>query len=199
MKFSNVLKKDSSVLRAASVVRSRIFFSILFLAIAALLYFLIKPHHPMHAAGLLPNKACPFCTSSILDHQKFYEDDLVIALYTHKPVLPGHCLIIPKRHLERFELLSDPECAQICQTIKKVDQAVRKVFGTSAYLILQKNGREVGQSVPHIHFHYIPRKANDDSTLAFLFRMFWADAKNPIAPSEMNEVVEALQKAINSL
>jgi hypothetical protein len=29
--------------------------------------------------------------------------------------------------------------------------------------------------------------------------MFWADAKNPIAPSEMNEVVEALQKAINSL
>ena len=197
MKFSNVLKKDFSVLRAAGVVRSRIFFSILFLAIAASLYFVIKPHHPMHTAG--PNTACPFCSTSILNYQKFYEDDLALALYTHKPMLPGHCLIIPKRHVERFEMISDAESAQIFQTIKKVDQAVKKVFGTSAYLILQKNGHEVGQTVPHVHFHYIPRKLNDDSIIGFLFRMFLANAKRPIPPSEMNEVVEALQKAMNSL
>ncbi len=39
---------------------------------------------------------CVFCDVSILNNQKFYEDDLVIALYTHKPILPGHSLIIPK-------------------------------------------------------------------------------------------------------
>jgi diadenosine tetraphosphate (Ap4A) HIT family hydrolase len=62
---------------------------------------------------------CAFCNPAILDYQQFYEDDLVIALYTHKPVMPGHCLIIPKRHVERFEMLSDEESLQIFRVIKK--------------------------------------------------------------------------------
>ena len=59
----------------------------------------------------------------VIEAQKFYEDDSIIALYTHKPVMPGHCLIIPKRHAERFEQLTDQEDASITHVIKKVDQA----------------------------------------------------------------------------
>src|SRR4029078_13357621 len=109
----------------------------------------------------LKNDYCPFCDSKVIEYQKFYEDDLVIALYTHRPIFPGHSLIIPKRHVERFEMLNDQEITRISQVIKKVDKAAQKVFGTSAYLLLQKNGREVGQTVPHVHFHYIPRKTGD--------------------------------------
>ena len=143
-------------------------------------------------------KDCPFCQSSVLNYQKFYEDALIIALYTHKPIMPGHCLIIPKRHIERFEMLSDHEAVQICRVIRKVDQAVKKVFGTSSYLIWQKNGREVGQSVPHVHFHYIPRLKGDGSTLKFLFNMFWINAQQPIRPSQMHQTVEKLKAAIFS-
>lgn len=81
---------------------------------------------------------CPFCDPAVLNYQKFYEDDLVFALYTHKPVLPGHCLIIPKRHVERFEMLTDAEITQIGRAIKKVNQVVMEVFETSSYLLLQK-------------------------------------------------------------
>ena len=52
---------------------------------------------------------CPFCDPSIIQRQAFYEDDFVVALCTHKPIMSGHCLIIPKRHVERFELTSDEE------------------------------------------------------------------------------------------
>lgn len=141
---------------------------------------------------------CPFCDQNVLNAQKFYEDELTIALYTHKPVFPGHVLVIPKRHVERFEELSEEEISHLFQTLLKVNQAVSKVFGTTAYLILQKNGREVGQSVPHVHFHYIPRKENDSSALKFFFYFYFSNFKNPISKEEMKANVEKLKAAIEA-
>lgn len=141
---------------------------------------------------------CPFCDHKVLDNQKFYEDDLVLVLYTHKPILPGHSLIIPKKHVERFEMLSEIEIMQIGQVIKKVNHAAEKVFGTSSYLLLQKNGKEVGQSVPHVHFHYIPRKTGDDSIIKFLIKMYLVNFGNPIKSTEMQEIVEKMKTAIEN-
>lgn len=143
------------------------------------------------------NDPCPFCDQNVLNNQTFYEDDLVLALYTHKPIFPGHCLIIPKRHVERFEILTDAEISQIGKVIKKVNQAVIKVFKTSSYLLLQKNGLEVGQSVPHVHFHYIPRKAGDDSIIQFMINMYIANFKHPLSQDDMHETVEKLRQAID--
>lgn len=140
-------------------------------------------------------KGCPFCNPQVLEAQRFYEDELVWALYTHEPILPGHCLIIPKRHIERFEQLTDDESLQICHTIKKIDRAVTHVYETSSYLLLQKNGVEVGQTVPHVHVHYIPRKKGDDSIMKFLLRMFQSKLQI-LSAEEMRENVEKLQAAM---
>lgn len=170
-------------------------FSILSLVLICLIggtyFFLVKPFSRSSF-----NDYCAFCDPTVLKNQTFYEDDLVLALYTHKPILPGHCLIISKRHVERFEMLTDAEITQIGRVIKKVNQAVEKVFETSSYLLLQKNGLEVGQTVPHVHFHYVPRKADDDSTIQFVAKMYIANAKPPISQDEMRENVEKLRQAI---
>lgn len=142
--------------------------------------------------------SCPFCQESILDAQTIYENDHLLLLYTHKPIFPGHCLLIPKRHVERLEELSDEEGTAIIQLIRKVDRAVSQVYGTSAYLILQKNGREVGQSVPHVHMHYIPRKAGECSTVTFLYHMFLSTWHDPISPEEMRMAVEQLSEAMKN-
>ncbi len=162
------------------------------IGLAAGIYFLSSNKSQNNFFG----KECPFCNTSVLEYQKFYEDDLVLALYTYKPIMPGHCLVIPKRHVERFELLSDAEATQICRVIKKVNQAAEKAFGTSAYLLMQKNGREVGQTVPHVHFHYIPRKTGDDSTLKFIFKMFIVNLQKPIPPAEMEQAVAKMKAAM---
>lgn len=144
-------------------------------------------------------KDCAFCDPKVLANQAFYEDDLVLALYTYKPIVPGHCLIIPKRHVERFEMLTDEEACQICRVIKKVNLAAMKVYGTSAYLLLQKNGWEVGQSVPHVHFHYIPRKAGDRFSVFFLFKMYIVNLGSPISPAEIQENVRKMKEAMATL
>lgn len=140
---------------------------------------------------------CPFCDPLIIERQKFYEDDLVIALVTHKPILPGHILIIPKNHTERLEFLSDDEVLHVYKTIQKVHKVVSKVFGTSSYLILQKNGIEAGQTVPHVHFHYIPRKTGDTSSLKFLFHFYISSFKRPLNEDEMKPIIEKLKFAIS--
>lgn len=169
--------------------RRIICFLIFFGLVAGSVFLLKKP-------SSLSNAYCAFCDPAVLDRQAFYQDDLVLALYTHKPILPGHCLIIPKRHVERFEGLSKEEELQMSELIKKINQASMKVFGTSAYLLVQKNGYEVGQAVPHVHFHYIPRKAGDSSILKFVLKICLAALRGPINSAEMQEVVEKMKQAM---
>ncbi len=142
-------------------------------------------------------KPCVFCNPSVLQRQTFYEDDLVLALYTHKPIFPGHCLIVPKRCINRFEELTDQEIVQIKRVTEKVDQAVQRVFNTCSYLILQKNGVEVGQTEPHVHFHYIPREEGDSSSIVFMIRMLVLSLMGPISTEEMKDVVEKMRKEMS--
>lgn len=141
----------------------------------------------------LNRQACAFCNEEIVNHQKFYEDDVVVAMLTHKPILPGHVLIIPKRHVERYEELTDDEIVHIHHAIQKVHQIVSKVFGTSSYLLLQKNGVEVGQTVPHVHFHYIPRETGDRSMLKFLFYFYISNFKQPMSEAQLTKSLELLK------
>lgn len=141
---------------------------------------------------------CAFCDNQIVNRQKFYEDDLVIVLCTHKPIMPSHFLIIPKKHVERLEMLTEEEISHIHQVITKVNRATTEVFQTSSYLIHQKNGREVGQSVPHVHFHFIAKRAGDDSSFKFLTKMIIAHLRGPISSKEMQKAVEKMKPAMES-
>jgi diadenosine tetraphosphate (Ap4A) HIT family hydrolase len=93
-------------------------------------------------------------------------------------------------------MLSDEEAARLCQVIKKVNVAVQKVFGTSAYLLLQKNGKEVFQTVPHVHFHFIPRKKEESSFVPFVAKILLAGILPPLSSSEMEENVSRLKCAM---
>ena len=129
---------------------------------------------------------CPFCSQEILSTHAFYRENGAIALLTHKPAVPGHVLIIPERHVTRFEELKKGEIEAIGEVIKKVDLAVRKLYQTTGYDLLQKNGSEAGQSVPHVHFHYLPR-SSEMSQATFLIRFFLRPYFKPLNSSEMSE------------
>jgi histidine triad (HIT) family protein len=140
---------------------------------------------------------CAFCDEKVLEAQVFYEGDLVLALCTHKPVVDGHCLIIPKRHVERFERLSDKEILEMAHVIKKIDEAVIREFQTISYLLLEKNGKEAGQTVPHVHFHYMPKKEGEDSAVAFMAKMLIANLKSPLEKKKMESLVQKMKEAMN--
>ena len=142
------------------------------------------------------HQECPFCDKSVIEYQKFYEDDLVIALINYKPVLPGHSLIIPKRHVEKFDLLTDEEALRVHQVIKKVHHASKTVFNAHSYVIYQKNGQEVGQTVPHLHFHYVPRPPGEDSILSLIFHLSPANLKKTLSSPQMADSTKKMNLQI---
>lgn len=159
-----------------------------------LLFFILILFFALDKAPNLPSEAeCAFCSQSVLETQKFYEDDLVIALLNYKPAIKGHSLIIPKRHVQSFDELTDEEALQITQVIKKVHLASQKVFGAHSYLLYQKNGKEVGQTVPHVHFHYLPRQKNDDSLIALFLRIATVRFQKKISSQEMESLSNNLK------
>ncbi len=138
-------------------------------------------------------EGCAFCSEDVLQRQAIYEDELVLALYSHKPIVPGHVLVIPKRHVERFEELQETEFLKIKEVIEKIDKAAQEIYKTSDYLLLQKNGQAAGQTVPHVHFHYFPRSDKDQVGPLFLLRFLVIPRLPPISQQEMKETIEQFQ------
>jgi diadenosine tetraphosphate (Ap4A) HIT family hydrolase len=134
---------------------------------------------------------CAFCKEEVLSVQTFDRQEGVMALLTHKPSTRGHLLIVPERHVERFEDLTAEEMLAIGRMIQKVDKKAKEVFGNTGYILLQKNGREAGQSVPHVHFHYIPKNRKESGFL-FIVRFFLSHWLKPMSALEMQKAVSEL-------
>ena len=90
-----------------------------------------------------------------------YEDDACVGFLDINPVNNGHVLIVPKQHSQGSHDADPNVLAHLMQIAQKVAKAVLQVTGDPAYNIVQNNGSEAGQVIPHLHFHLIPRHAND--------------------------------------
>jgi len=96
---------------------------------------------------------------------KVYEDADVLAFMDYAPMEPGHVLVISKTSKARNILEMDPkDLAKVMAVVQKVGQAEVDALGLEGFMIIQNNG--VGQSVPHLHVHVIPRIAGKPAYLA---------------------------------
>ena len=89
---------------------------------------------------------------------KVYEDDQVLAFMDYAPAEPGHVLVISKTSKARNLLeISPRDLSRLMAVAARVGQAQVDGLGVEGFTIVQNNG--VGQSVPHLHIHVIPRVA----------------------------------------
>lgn len=137
---------------------------------------------------------CPFCDEETLERQKIAENSDAIALVDYKPITQGHLLLIPKRHVTNLENITDKEWLSLLQLLHDMHAISKKTFDIKDFLILQKNGPSVGQSVDHIHIHYIPRKKGSPWTLLWRFFIHGFFSANP---QEMEETLLELQKNLS--
>jgi diadenosine tetraphosphate (Ap4A) HIT family hydrolase/acetyl esterase/lipase len=87
---------------------------------------------------------------------KVYEDADVLAFMDYAPMEPGHVLVISKTSKARNLLEITPaDLAKVMAVAQKVGQAEVDALGLEGFMVVQNNG--VGQSVPHLHVHVIPR------------------------------------------
>lgn len=122
---------------------------------------------------------CPFCNPDVIAKQFVHETENTVTLYCLTPATKGNLLVIPKRHIERFEELTVEEMVAIQKEIKLFASVFADFYGISDYVIVEKNGTMAGQSVSHIHFHLIPcpKPFHEIVTDAFLFRAKISDVE----------------------
>jgi histidine triad (HIT) family protein len=88
---------------------------------------------------------------------KLYEDALTLAFLDIMPSVEGHALIITKEPAEGILDLSPDGAAALIQTTQKIARAVKTALDAPGIMLVQLNGAAAGQSIPHIHFHVLPR------------------------------------------
>jgi histidine triad (HIT) family protein len=88
---------------------------------------------------------------------KVYEDAQVLAILDIAPLSRGHTLVIPKEPAATLDQLSDESAAALGKVLPRICRAVIAVTGVSQYNVLENNGSQAHQAVPHVHFHIIPK------------------------------------------
>ena len=102
---------------------------------------------------------CVFCAIAAgeIPCFKVYEDDLVLAYLDISPFAEGHTLVIPKDHTTGL-LDTPPETLRnMIVRVQKVAAHLKDALPCDGFNILQNNGPAAGQTVPHLHFHIVPR------------------------------------------
>ena len=107
---------------------------------------------------------CPFCFVIKEISEPIYEGKEVYVMLSNPRVVPGHTLIIPRRHIEKPAELTSSERKELFDTVILFQEKI--ISKISSGCDVRENYRPfVPQSrlkIDHIHFHLIPRELNDD-------------------------------------
>lgn len=105
---------------------------------------------------------CAFC--GILNGDsayKIYEDDSTLAFLDIAGDAEGHTLVVPKTHTGAVTECPTEVLEAVMHTVQLVSQHYISSCGYEGVNILNASGKSAQQSVPHLHFHIIPRKSGD--------------------------------------
>lgn len=106
------------------------------------------------------SNSCPFCSPA---QPVVAQTDTVQVLLSNPRKVPGHFLVMPKRHVEKPWELTDQEITEIFKLIGKIEQKIIGVLGEGCdvrqnYRPFIKQGK---LKVDHVHYHVIPRSPDD--------------------------------------
>jgi histidine triad (HIT) family protein len=119
------------------------------------------------------------------------ETDEALAFLDYRPVFPGHCLLIPKVHMETLADLPANALGGFFQAAQLLSQAVETALGADGSFVAINN--RVSQSVPHLHVHVVPRRKKDGLRGFFWPRGKYADG------AEMENMRRAISAAVERL
>ena len=108
-----------------------------------------------------PATSCTFCriVSEEQPAHTVLEDDDVLAFLDHRPLFPGHTLLIPRAHHETLADLPTDAVAPLFVRARLLSRAVEEAMSAEGSFVAINN--KVSQSVPHLHVHVVPRRKGD--------------------------------------
>lgn len=116
------------------------------------------------------------------------ENEWCLAFLDHRPVFPGHCLLIPRQHYETLIDLPAALVAPLFTTAQLLTRAVEQAMDADGSFVAMNN--RVSQSVPHLHIHVVPRRRKDG-----LRGFFWPRQRYQ-SDDEMEQIRRSIAKAV---
>jgi histidine triad (HIT) family protein len=114
--------------------------------------------------------SCVFC-DIVAGHAPasiLFQDERTITFLDHRPVTPGHMLVVPRRHAAFLADLDPEDGAQLFRVGQRGAAALRasslRCEGVNFHLA---DGEVAGQEVFHVHLHVLPRFTGDGFGLRF--------------------------------
>jgi len=106
---------------------------------------------------------CIFCKiiSGEIQTTPVKETDNMIVIKDINPKAPVHYLIIPKKHISDVRSLSEAD-TELAGEILLMAGKLSQDLSDCDFRLISNNGKSVGQSVFHVHFHFIAGKKMDD-------------------------------------
>jgi histidine triad (HIT) family protein len=105
--------------------------------------------------------ACKFCQiiAGEIPAHFVLDTDEVVAFLDHRPLFPGHTLVLPRAHIETLADLEESRVGPFFREVQRVEAAVRTAMEAQGSFVAENN--VVSQSVPHLHVHVVPRRRKD--------------------------------------
>ena len=135
--------------------------------------------------------SCLFCsivsgvkTAAIVD-----DDSDGFVFLDHRPLFPGHCLVVPPQHYETLADLPASAVGPFFKKVQLISKVVQSAMGAEGTFVAMNN--RVSQSVPHLHVHVVPRKKKDG-----LKGFFWPRTKYK-TEEEMLETVKRIKNELS--
>ncbi len=114
----------------------------------------------------------------------------VVAFLDHRPLFPGHCLVVPREHVETLGELPQHLTAPLFEAVSRLTRAVETALAADGSFVAVNN--RVSQSVPHLHAHVVPRRRGDG-----LRGFFWPRGRYASA-EEMEETRRRITLAVGA-
>src|SRR5947199_8123707 len=82
-------------------------------------------------------KGCVFCeiARGAAGAEIVLEDETAVAFLDHRPLLPGHCLLIPKVHVETLPDLPEDLLAPYFRDVQILERAVERGLGAEGSFV----------------------------------------------------------------
>ena len=139
-----------------------------------------------------PDPSCAFCrvVAGTVPAHVVLDDDHAFAFLDHRPLFPGHTLVVPRGHVPTLPDLPAAELGPYLAAIQRVAAALPDAVGAVGTFVAANN--VVSQSVAHLHFHVVPRRPKDG-----LRGFFWPRRRYE-SDEEMAAVADALRRRLQA-
>lgn len=100
---------------------------------------------------------CIFCqiVNGKITANKVYEDKKILAFHDVNPKATKHILVVPKKHIESLQTLTEKEDQCIGQLTRSLPKIAEMVGLDQGFRTVINTGKGGGQEIYHLHYHIL--------------------------------------------